>query len=376
MSRTRWMTCLMCLVAVGCGDRPIFGPIPDANRTDAFVADADTHDAAIDAGRDGGHDADLGDTGPFDAHVGPDTGLDAGFDGGIVIVPDTGVDGGHDGGIDGGSDAGHDAGIDGGSDAGHDGGNDAGSDGGHDGGNDGGNDGGPDAGHLGPAPVVIGMDGDLASAAGYLVLAESGITNVLGSIINGNVGISPAAASNITGFGLILDSSGVFSSSPSVVAPFHVYAADYATPTHANLISAVGSMQAAYLDAAGRTGGVNDLLGGTLAGTLAPGLYHWASSVNIPLGLVLSGGANDVWIFQVQDGLVLGTNANITLIGGAQASNVFWQVAGQVTTGTSSHFEGIILSATSITLQTGASLHGRALAQTLVALDNNGITAP
>ncbi len=372
MSRATWMTGLMCLVAVGCGDRPIFGPIPDANRTDAFVADADTHDAATDAGRDGGHDADIGDTGPFDANVGPDTGLDAGNDGGIVIVPDTGVDGGHDGGIDGGTDAGHDGGIDGGTDAGHDGG----IDGGTDAGTDGGNDGGSDAGHLGPAPVVIGTDGDLASAAGYLVLAESGITNVLGSMINGNVGLSPAAASNITGLGLILDSSGVFSSSPSVVAPFHVYAADYVTPTHANLISAVGSMQAAYLDAAGRTGGVNDLLGGTLAGTLAPGLYHWASSVNIPLGLILSGGANDVWIFQVDDGLVLGTNASITLIGGAQASNVFWQVAGQVTTGTSSQFEGIILCATSITMQTGASLHGRALAQTLVALDNNGITAP
>jgi hypothetical protein len=66
----------------------------------------------------------------------------------------------------------------------------------------------------------------------------------------------------------------------------------------------------------------------------------------------------------------------MTLAGGAQASNVFWQVAGQVTAGPTSHFEGVILTATSITMNTGASLHGRALAQTLVALDNNSITAP
>jgi hypothetical protein len=67
---------------------------------------------------------------------------------------------------------------------------------------------------------------------------------------------------------------------------------------------------------------------------------------------------------------------NITLIGGAQAKNVFWQVAGQATIGTTSHFEGIILSMTGITLQTGASIKGRALAQTAVVLDGNTVTTP
>ena len=67
---------------------------------------------------------------------------------------------------------------------------------------------------------------------------------------------------------------------------------------------------------------------------------------------------------------------NMTLSGGAQAKNIFWQVAGQATLGTTSHFEGVILSMTGITLQTGASMNGQALAQTAVILDANTITTP
>jgi hypothetical protein len=67
---------------------------------------------------------------------------------------------------------------------------------------------------------------------------------------------------------------------------------------------------------------------------------------------------------------------NITLTGGALAKNIFWQVAGTVTLGTTAHFEGIILSMTGITFQTGASMNGRALAQTAVILDKNAISKP
>jgi hypothetical protein len=66
----------------------------------------------------------------------------------------------------------------------------------------------------------------------------------------------------------------------------------------------------------------------------------------------------------------------VILSGGAQAKNIFWQVAGRVTIHANAHFEGIIFAKTGITLQTSASLHGRALAQSLVAIDNNAITAP
>ena len=86
--------------------------------------------------------------------------------------------------------------------------------------------------------------------------------------------------------------------------------------------------------------------------------------------------ADNVWIFQIAGNLSVSSAAKVTRIGGAQAKNVFWQVAGTVSLGTTSHFEGIILSKTSITLNTGASLNGRALAQTAVILEKNTITQP
>jgi hypothetical protein len=96
----------------------------------------------------------------------------------------------------------------------------------------------------------------------------------------------------------------------------------------------------------------------------------------LPTNVVISGGANDVWIFQIAGNLIQSSAVKISLIGGAQAKNIFWQVAGQATFGTTSHFEGIILSKTGITFQTGASINGRALAQSAVILDGNSITTP
>ena len=232
---------------------------------------------------------------------------------------------------------------------------------------------------LGPAAVDLGSTTDLAAAASYVLLAKTGITNVTGSMITGgNLGLSPAAASFITGFSLIADSSNVFATSASVASPAKVYASDYAPPTPSNLTTAVLKMQSAYSDAAGRSNpDFLNLASGNLGGlTLAPGLYHWGTGVTIPTNVTVSGGANDVWIFQISNDLDLSSATQVILSGGAQAKNLFWQVAGQVTLHATSHFEGIILSQTAITLQTGASMNGRALAQTLIALDNNAVTAP
>jgi ice-binding like protein len=231
----------------------------------------------------------------------------------------------------------------------------------------------------GPAAVDIGSTANLGSAGSYVLLAKTGITNVTGSsITGGNLGLSPAAASFITGFAMVADASNVYSTSSSVVAPGKIYAANYATPTPSNLTTAVLGMQTAYTDAAGRTPPDHLNLGsGNLGGlTLAPGLYAWGNTVTIPTDVTLSGGANDVWIFQISNDLDISSAKSVVLSGGAQARNVFWQVAGQVTIHANAHFEGIILSQTAITLQTTASLHGRALAQSLVAIDNNAITAP
>ena len=106
----------------------------------------------------------------------------------------------------------------------------------------------------GPAPVDIGATTNLAAAGSYVLLAKTGITNVTGSsITGGNLGLSPAAASFITGFAMTADPSKRFSTSASVVAPGKIYAADETSPTPSNLTTAVLGMQAAYTDAAGRS---------------------------------------------------------------------------------------------------------------------------
>jgi hypothetical protein len=238
----------------------------------------------------------------------------------------------------------------------------------------------PNPAGLGPAPVdLVGGTADPAEAGSYVLLAKTGITNVTGSTITGgHLGLSPAAASFITGFSLTADSTTTFSTSDSVVYPARVYASDYGAPTPANLTAAVLAMQFAYTDAAGRT--TPDFLNlgsGNLGGrTLSPGLYTWESTVTIPVDLTIAGSANDVWIFQISDNLDLSTDTRIVLIGGAQAKNIFWQVAGQATIHAGAHFEGIILSKTAVTLQTNATMVGRALSQTLIAIDDNAITAP
>jgi hypothetical protein len=157
-----------------------------------------------------------------------------------------------------------------------------------------------------------------------------------------------------------------------------VFAADYDPPTPANLTTAVLDMQAAYTDAAGRTlPDFTELGAGNIDGlTLTPGLYKWGTGVSFASGVTLAGGANDVWIFQIAQDLTVGNGAIVSLSGGAQAKNIFWQVAGQSTLGTTSDFKGIILSQTLIGLNTGATMLGRALAQTAVTLNATAITHP
>jgi hypothetical protein len=237
-------------------------------------------------------------------------------------------------------------------------------------------DGGP---RRGPAPVELGSITDLARAGAYVLIGKTGITNVTGTLVSGgHLGVSPELSPAITGMGLVLDSSGQFSTTPSVMAPWRVYAADYAVPTPANLTSAILDMEGAYSDAATRVlPDFLNLLDGHIGGqVLEPGLYTWMSSVDVTDELTFMGGPDDVWILQITNDVDVSAASRMLLAGGARASNIFWQVAGQVTVHAGAHFEGVILCQTGITLQTGASMHGRALAQTLVALDDNMITAP
>jgi hypothetical protein len=205
-------------------------------------------------------------------------------------------------------------------------------------------------------------------------LAKSAITNVPTSAVTGDLGLSPAAASYITGFSLTR--AGSRWTAPQVVGG--VFAADNDVPTPSNLTVAVANMETAYNDAANRpTPEFLNLGAGAIGGmTLTPGLYRWTSGLTIPTDVTLSGAANDVWIFQVTGNLTMSAGKAMLLTDGAQAKNVFWQVAGSVDMGSTTRAAGVILSKTAIKLGTGASIDGRLLAQTAVSLASSTVTAP
>jgi ice-binding like protein len=210
---------------------------------------------------------------------------------------------------------------------------------------------------------------DLGGAGNFVLLTETGITNVPTSAITGNVGVSP-----ITGAADLLTCDQVTGRIVSV---------DVAGPAPCGLTNPsrltidVNDMQTAYTDAAGRTPTTIDKRAGNIGGlTLRPGVYKWNSGVTIPSNLTLKGGSHAVWIFQIAGGLDVSSGAAIVLAKQAQAQNIFWQIAGPVTVGAGAHLEGIFLAKTSISMVTGASINGRLLAQTAVNLQMNTVTAP
>lgn len=210
---------------------------------------------------------------------------------------------------------------------------------------------------------------NLGVAGNFVILSKTGITSVYKSTITGDIGTSP-----ITGAAMVVNCGEVTG---------NVFSVDAAGPacktTSATMLtSAIGDMQTAYTDAAGRS--TPDFLNvgaGTIGGkTLTPGLYKWTSSVNIPTDITITGSSTDVFIFQVAGTLKMSSSVRVTLTGGVQAKNIYWVVAGAVTFGTTSHFEGNILGKTGINMQTGATINGRMLAQTAVTLQMNTVTRP
>ncbi len=200
----------------------------------------------------------------------------------------------------------------------------------------------------------------LGAASSYAILAFNTVTNVNnpGTIVTGDLGISPGAA--LVGF-------------PPGQVVGTIHAGD---PIAA---AAKVALLAAYNDAAGRLNPA--VLPADLSGlTFSPGLYNNSTSVMHSSGnctLDAKGDSNAVFIFQMGSTLTTNAATQIILSGGAKAANVFWAVGTSATLGTTSIFKGTILAASAITMQTGAVLEGRLLAQAAaVSLDTNVITVP
>jgi hypothetical protein len=262
-------------------------------------------------------------------------------------------------------------------------------------------------------PVVCGGANcvNLGTAANYVILDEATVTfTPIATIsttptITGAIGLSPAAASFITGFSLTLDAAKCFSTSTQVTGK--LYAADYssvngcmASPDTATVLTtAVGDKNTAYNAAAamptaggglpagsphecpgvGAMSDVNNALtagGGFPSTGLPAGVYTCGVNITIPGNLTLNGSATDVWVFKTTGTLSQSTGTQVILTGGALPQNVFWQVTGGVTIQSNAVMAGVVMSATNIQLVTGATEHGRLLARTGVLMDTNTVVQP
>jgi hypothetical protein len=220
---------------------------------------------------------------------------------------------------------------------------------------------------------------DLGCAGSFVILAKSGISTVPNSAIVGDIGVSPIAATAITGFSL--DKDVLDMSADSAQVSGRAFAADYPAPVPAFLTTAVLDMQRAYTDASSRTtspenigiGGSTGIGGGMV---FATGVYKWTVPLNVHSDVTLSGGADDVFIFHTTGTMSFATDVTIHLHGGVQAKNIFWVAAMTVAVQARAHVEGIILTYTDVTFVTGASLNGRIFAQTAVNLQMATITEP
>lgn len=215
-------------------------------------------------------------------------------------------------------------------------------------------------------------------ANNFVILAEvNGISDVPTSAITGNIGVSSTAGGTAIGV-------------PCSEMTGTIYSPDAGGPACATidatlLTTAVSDMGTASVEAAGRTQlvPVTGLGAGNISGmTLTPGIYTWSTSLLINTGasgdatgvtLDCQGNSSAVFIFQSSQFLTVGSGAHVNLIGGCQAKNIFWSLAGDATLSSTSVFNGTILTATQAVMQSGAALHGRALAHTWVTLITNSV---
>jgi hypothetical protein len=214
---------------------------------------------------------------------------------------------------------------------------------------------------------------NLGSTSNYIILAGSLISNVPTSALTGDIGLSPASGSMISGFG-------------AAEITGNVYAVDATGPAgsivdEVGLTAAKNDLTDAYNEAAGLTSTDIVLLAGNIGGlTLVPGLYKSTGSLEISSGDLIfdaQGDPDAVFIIQIASSLNTTSGREVILSGGAVAANIFWQVGTSATLGTTSVFKGTIMADQSISMNTGAIIEGRLFARIgAVTLSSNTIVQP
>jgi type VI secretion system secreted protein VgrG len=197
----------------------------------------------------------------------------------------------------------------------------------------------------------------LGAAKGFAVLGASTVTCTGQSVVTGDVGVSPGTG--ITGF------------NPPCTITGTIHAGDAAAvQAHADLGIAYGALAGASCE--------HNLTGQDLGGqTLAPGIYCFDTTVGVTGALTLDGGGDStaVWIFQVGTAITTATGSSVVMAGSGKPANVFWQVGSSATIGTATAFQGNLLAYATITLVSGSSVVGRALAlNAAVTMDNNSVS--
>jgi hypothetical protein len=217
----------------------------------------------------------------------------------------------------------------------------------------------------------------------FTILTKTGITNTGSHTtrITGNIGSSPITAAAMNNVfcaeiaGTIYGVDAAYVGSGSQVC----YAGNPPASNKTLVDNAVLDLGTAYADASSRAPDYTELGAGAIGGmTLAPAVYKWGTGVTILSDVFLAGGPNDVWIFEIAGDITMASAKRVTLLGGALAKNIFWQVGGPtgVALGTTAHFEGVVLATKAITINTGATANSRFLSQTAVTLDANTVVSP
>jgi hypothetical protein len=219
----------------------------------------------------------------------------------------------------------------------------------------------------------------LGTAANYAILTKTGIDTVPTSSITGDIGVSPIAATAITGFSLVLDSGGQYATSSQITGTAE--AASYGGAIATALTTAVSDMEIAYADAASRpsTDATNRyyMESGEIGGeTLGPGVYTFTQDVSINSDLTLSGDADAIFIIKTTESFLQAAGIQVILVGGARAENIFWQVAGTVKVEAGAILHGVVLVKKDALFKTESILNGRMLAQTACNIQQATIVEP